>query len=157
MHLFVAGNKFFKNMFDWSLVVPGYAAAPSQGDRSSSSIDDDRLLEDSSLLSRIDQKLGSIFTPATIEAVQESCPFVAARNGIIGFGFGGILGLFMSGMGSPPLDATGATAPVTVRSVLQEMSSKTWSSAKNLGKVAVIFSTTECIIEGVFDTITKLE
>ena len=140
-------------MFDWSRVVPGYPIIQPEHTQPSSS--DNDTPSDDSFFGRMDRKLGAILTPTTMEKVQESCPFVAIRNGIIGFGFGGILGLFISGMGSPPLDAAGVPEKITVRSVLREMASKTWSSAKNLGKVAVLFSTTECIIEGVISVLTK--
>lgn len=143
-------------MFDWSSVIPGlppdFHTTPSNSispSEKSEDATDNSDNNDNSILRRMDRTLGVYLTPGNIEVITESCPFIAIRNGVIGFGFGGLLGLFMSGMGTSALDTSGNPEKITVRSVLKEMSSKTWSSTKNLGKIAVLFSATECIIEGV--------
>jgi import inner membrane translocase subunit TIM22 len=81
----------------------------------------------------------------------------------LGFGFGAFLGLFMASMSGsapeytlqvPPVpNAISANGSSSVRSqakaVLTDMSKKTWSSAKSFGKIAAIYSGSECVIEGV--------
>lgn len=97
-----------------------------------------------SLKDRLNQYLTS---PRTIEKISESCALTTLRNGIVGFGFGGLIGLFLSGIPSSiePLENIPIKGQVKV--ALREMGSKTWSSAKNFGIVSVLFSAFECTIE----------
>ena len=84
--------------------------------------------------------------------------FVAQALGrppLLGFLFGGFLGLFLSGMGPTSYELRTASASVnapltkeSVKSIFKDMGSKTLSSAKNLGKIAALFSIIECVIEG---------
>ena len=66
--------------------------------------------------------------------------------------------MFLSGMGtsSPEmhlLDAHGREKSIPVRQqmklVAQDMGKRTWGSAKSFGKIASIYSASECVIEGV--------
>ena len=45
---------------------------------------------------RLDNYITSKATPTNIEAIRESCPFQLLTHGVIGFGFGAFLGLFMA-------------------------------------------------------------
>jgi import inner membrane translocase subunit TIM22 len=92
------------------------------------------------------------------EEIRESCIFNTVTHGAIGFLFGGALGMFMSGMAtsSPelsmmgtPVEGKSIPASTQVKMVLQDMGKKTWGSAKSFGKIAAIYSASECVIEGV--------
>lgn len=93
------------------------------------------------------------------EAIRESCLFTTVTHGGVGFLFGGALGMFMSGLASssPELSLmqqasdAGTSLPVRtqVRLVLKDMGQKTWSSAKSFGRIAAIYSASECVVEGV--------
>lgn len=94
------------------------------------------------------------------EEIRESCIFNTITHGGIGFVFGGALGMFMSGMAtsSPELSMMASStaaetktipAATQVKMVLQDMGKKTWGSAKSFGKIAAIYSASECVIEGV--------
>ena len=100
-----------------------------------------------SLSSRLNEYLSS---PRTIEKINESCIVTTIRNGIVGFGFGGLIGLFLSGIpssaSSPHLNES-LPLKGQVRAALKDMRIKTWSSAKNFGLVSVLFSAFECGIE----------
>lgn len=113
---------------------------------------------------RLNNYLNSKATPANIEAIRESCPFHLITHGAIGFGFGAFLGLFMASMSAsapeytlqvPPVpnairpNGALSSARLQAKAVLIDMSKKTWSSAKNFGKIAAIYSGSECVIEGV--------
>jgi mitochondrial import inner membrane translocase subunit TIM22 len=76
----------------------------------------------------------------------------------VGFFFGGFLGLFLasfslSGPEQSLLTNQLAGGQVStreqVRLALGDMGKRTWSSAKSFGKIAAIYSGTECVIEGV--------
>lgn len=96
-----------------------------------------------------------------IERLRESCPFHVASHGIMGFGFGGFLGLFLASMSaggtSPearllnPTLAEPVALPVRlqVKQALSDLVKRGWGSAKNFGLIAAIYSGSECIIEGV--------
>lgn len=101
--------------------------------------------------------------PKNIESVRESCPFNVVSHGVMGFAFGGFLGMFLASM------SAGGTSPETqlynsnsnlntvetlplriqIRHALKDMAKRTWSSAKNFGAIAALYSGSECIIEGV--------
>lgn len=102
--------------------------------------------------------------PRNIEKVRESCPFNVLTHGAMGFAFGGFLGMFLASMsagGTSPeaqfMNPTTATVaesiPIRsqVRLALTDMAKRTWSSAKNFGTIAALYSGSECIIEGVSD------
>lgn len=64
--------------------------------------------------------------------------------------------MFLAGMGSgaPELHLTGAntttmTARAQMKAVAQDLAKRTWSSAKSFGKIATIYSASECAIESV--------
>lgn len=99
--------------------------------------------------------------PNNIEKVRESCPFNVVTHGAMGFAFGGFLGMFLASMSaggtSPesqllnPLSATETSIPLRmqVRHALTDMVKRSWSSARNFGTIAALYSGSECIIEGV--------
>lgn len=75
----------------------------------------------------------------------------------MGFVFGGLLGMFLSGMASTgpeahllnPASPLSASIPLRtqVKQVVQEMGSRTWSSAKSFAKIAALFTGFECAVE----------
>lgn len=93
--------------------------------------------------------------PKNIEKISESCTLSTVRNGIVGFGFGGLFGLFVSGISiAPPASSADPTLNFEslpfrkqMRAVFRDMRTKTWSSAKNFGLVSLLFSGFECAIE----------
>lgn len=99
--------------------------------------------------------------PRNIEKVRESCPFSVITHGAMGFAFGGFLGMFLASMsagGTSPesqlLNPTVTSAEaipirIQVRHALTDMVKRSWSSAKNFGTIAALYSGSECIIEGV--------
>jgi import inner membrane translocase subunit TIM22 len=102
--------------------------------------------------------------PRNIEAAREACPTHVLMHGTMGFAFGGFLGMFLASMsggagapearllsGSSGLASDISTLPIKtqMRMALSDMAVRSWSSAKNFGKIAAIFSGAECIIEGV--------
>lgn len=96
-----------------------------------------------------------------IERLRDSCPFHVASHGAMGFAFGGFLGLFLASMSaagtSPearllnPTLAEPVAMPVRlqVKHALTDLVKRSWSSAKNFGMIAAIYSGSECVIEGV--------
>ncbi|KAF1346007.1 putative mitochondrial import inner membrane translocase subunit [Delphinella strobiligena] len=90
-----------------------------------------------------------------MQAAMESCFAKTAISGVMGFGLGGMFGLFMSSMRydtpmSSPDSAAITKFPVReqIRQGFKEMGKASWSSAKNFGLVGAIFAGTECCIEG---------
>ncbi|KAI4186393.1 MAG: hypothetical protein L6R41_003511 [Letrouitia leprolyta] len=83
----------------------------------------------------------------------DSCVAKTAISGVMGFALGGAFGLFMSSMSyDTPLSAQGqqmASLPLReqLRRGFRDMGSRSYSSAKNFGKVGAIFAGTECCIE----------
>ncbi len=65
--------------------------------------------------------------------------------------------MFLAGMGgstAPEMNllncsSTALTARQQLKAVAIEMGQRTWSSAKSFGKIATIYSASECAIEGV--------
>lgn len=106
--------------------------------------------------------------PKNIEKVRESCPFNVVTHGAMGFAFGGFLGMFLASMNaggtSPeaqlmnPTVTPAETIPIRmqVRHALTDMMKRSWSSAKNFGTIAALYSGSECIIEGVNDVKLKI-
>ena len=99
--------------------------------------------------------------PRNIEKVRESCPFNVVTHGVMGFAFGGFLGMFLASMSaggtSPeaqllnPIASAAESIPIRiqVRYALADLVKRSWSSAKNFGIIASLYSGSECIIEGV--------
>ncbi len=99
--------------------------------------------------------------PKNIEKVRESCPFNVVLHSAMGFAFGGMIGMFLASMsagGTSPeaqlLNPTARTVDsiplrLQVRHALTDMFKRSWSSAKNFGTIAALYSGSECIIEGV--------
>ena len=100
--------------------------------------------------------------PRNIEELRESCPFHVALHGTMGFGFGAMLGMFMASMsagGTSPearLLSGAATDGIAalpmrmqVKMAMGDLVKRSWSSAKNFGLIAAIYSGSECVIEGV--------
>lgn len=105
--------------------------------------------------------------PRNIEKVRESCPFNVVTHGAMGFAFGGFLGMFLASMSAggtspeaqflnPTTSAASESVPIRlqVRHALTDMAKRTWSSAKNFGTIAALYSGSECIIEGVSEAFT---
>jgi len=106
----------------------------------------------------------------------ESCPGKTAVSGVMGFALGGAFGLFMASVRPPPLSHSPCLHPLTSELQMQydtplatnpnaaaitslplrqqlkqgfrDLGSRSFSSAKNFGKVGAIFAGTECCVEG---------
>ncbi|KAL2810961.1 Tim17/Tim22/Tim23/Pmp24 family-domain-containing protein [Aspergillus granulosus] len=84
----------------------------------------------------------------------ESCPIKTVISGTMGFGLGGIFGLFMASMSYDssftPQGKAIADLPwrQQVRTGFKDMGARSWSSAKNFGIVGALYSGTECCVEG---------
>lgn len=92
-----------------------------------------------------------------MQSAFESCPAKTVISGTMGFGLGGLFGLFMSSMrydtplGSGVPGATSITElPLRqqLKAGFKDMGRSSWSSAKNFGLVGGIFAGVECTIEG---------
>ncbi|CAD0020879.1 unnamed protein product [Aureobasidium pullulans] len=74
-----------------------------------------------------------------MQQAMESCPAKTAMSGVMGFGLGGLFGLFMSSMryDAPMTAGTDAITKLPVKDQLRqgfkEMGKASWSSAKNFG------------------------
>ncbi|KAJ1512291.1 Mitochondrial import inner membrane translocase subunit tim22, partial [Coelomomyces lativittatus] len=85
---------------------------------------------------------------AAAQTFFESCPFKAISSGVVGFGMGGLFGMFMGS-----IDFTSSSELVSrplreqVVKGYKEMFQRAFSSAKGFGMVASIYSGTECLIE----------
>lgn len=89
----------------------------------------------------------------------ESCPVKLGISGTMGFGLGGVFGLFMASMRyDTPL---GAGMPGGVGTQIKDvpmreqikigfkdMGRSAWGSAKNFGYIGAVYSGSECVIEG---------
>lgn len=88
----------------------------------------------------------------------ESCPAKTVIAGTMGFGLGGMFGIFMSSMrydtpmssGLPGGVGTISNLPVReqLRLGFKDMGRSAYSSAKNFGYIGAIFAGSECCIEG---------
>jgi import inner membrane translocase subunit TIM22 len=99
--------------------------------------------------------------PRNVESIRESCPFNVVTHGAMGFAFGGFLGMFLASMSaggtSPESQLLNPSKVLTeaiplrlqVRHALTDLIKKSWSSAKNFGTIAALYSGSECIVEGV--------
>lgn len=89
----------------------------------------------------------------------EACPTKAVIAGTMGFGLGGLFGLFMASMRyDTPLSAgmPGGVGTqikeIPMRQQIamgfKDMGRSSWSSAKNFGYIGAIFAGSECVVEG---------
>ena len=97
-----------------------------------------------------------------MQSAMESCPAKTAIAGTMGFGLGGLFGLFMSsmrydtpmsaglpgGVGAPNVDINSLPMREQLRRGFKDMGKASWSSAKNFGYIGAVFAGTECVIEG---------
>ncbi|KAA8574258.1 hypothetical protein EYC84_005757 [Monilinia fructicola] len=91
-----------------------------------------------------------------MQMIMESCPGKTVVSGVMGFALGGAFGLFMASMQyDTPIHTSTAAAEITslpmreqLKRGLKDMGSRSYSSAKNFGKVGAIFAGTECCVEG---------
>ena len=93
-----------------------------------------------------------------MQAAMESCPSKLVISGVMGFGLGGMFGIFMSSMRyDTPLSAglpggVGTTSTLSTREQLRagfkDMGRSAYSSAKNFGYIGAIYAGSECAIEG---------
>ncbi|KAK0727331.1 mitochondrial inner membrane translocase subunit Tim17/Tim22/Tim23/peroxisomal protein PMP24 [Lasiosphaeria miniovina] len=87
----------------------------------------------------------------------ESCYVKTAMSGVAGFGLGGLFGMFMASMAydTPYHTAGAAVSPISsmpwrqqLSTGFRDMGKRSYSTAKNFGKVGALFSGVECGIEG---------
>jgi import inner membrane translocase subunit TIM22 len=93
-----------------------------------------------------------------MQAAMESCPVKTVIAGGMGFGLGGMFGIFMSSMRyDTPLSSglpggVGTISDLPVREQLRlgfkDMGRSAFSSAKNFGYIGALFAGSECVIEG---------
>jgi mitochondrial import inner membrane translocase subunit TIM22 len=93
-----------------------------------------------------------------MKSAMESCPTKTALAGGMGFGLGGMFGLFMASMRYDTPMSTGMPGGVgtvsdlpwreQLRSGFKDMGRSAFSSAKNFGYIGAIFAGSECVIEG---------
>ncbi|KAK3196015.1 Mitochondrial import inner membrane translocase subunit tim22 [Lecanicillium sp. MT-2017a] len=96
-----------------------------------------------------------------MQAAMESCLGKSVMSGVMGFGMGGLFGMFMASMsydtpyGSPMMTGASGQTPITSLPLKQQlkvgfkdMGTRSYSMAKNFGKVGALFSGIECGIEG---------
>ncbi|RDA92380.1 hypothetical protein CP533_4422 [Ophiocordyceps camponoti-saundersi (nom. inval.)] len=106
-------------------------------------------------------QLGASQDPSVraVQAAMESCIGKSVMSGVMGFGMGGLFGMFMASMsydtpfGSPVTNAAGQNlSDMPLRQQLKvgfkDMGSRSLSMAKNFGKVGALFAGIECGIEG---------
>jgi len=85
--------------------------------------------------------------PAHPERMMENCAFKSAFGGVAGFGFGFVLGIFFASTAVDPLVDTGASTMQQVKDGFKGMYRHGMSSAKNFGKISIVFAGVECVIE----------
>lgn len=93
-----------------------------------------------------------------MQAAMEACPTKTIIAGGMGFGLGGLFGVFMASMrydtpmstGMPGGVGTISDLPVReqLRLGFKDMGRSAFSSAKNFGYIGAIFAGSECVIEG---------
>ncbi|KAI1007951.1 hypothetical protein K3495_g284 [Podosphaera aphanis] len=88
----------------------------------------------------------------SMQIIMESCPAKTVMSGVMGFGLGGVFGLFMASMqyDTPLHNSPVPSKPLReqLKAGFKDMGTRSFSSAKNFGKVGAIFAGTECCIEG---------
>ncbi|SMQ53544.1 unnamed protein product [Zymoseptoria tritici ST99CH_3D7] len=94
-----------------------------------------------------------------MQSGMESCPVKMALAGGMGFGLGGLFGLFMASMryDTPMSSAIPGSAAAEIEKIpmrqqikagFKDMGKSSWSSAKNFGYIGGVYSGSECVIEG---------
>ncbi|KAI5461432.1 Tim17/Tim22/Tim23/Pmp24 family-domain-containing protein [Mariannaea sp. PMI_226] len=95
-----------------------------------------------------------------VQAAMESCYGKTVMSGVMGFGMGGVFGMFMASMAydTPFHTAGGPGSTATPVSSLplkqqlkigfKDMGTRSYSMAKNFGKVGALYSGIECGVEG---------
>ncbi|KAI1080662.1 mitochondrial inner membrane translocase subunit Tim17/Tim22/Tim23/peroxisomal protein PMP24 [Whalleya microplaca] len=91
-----------------------------------------------------------------LNAMMESCFGKAALSGVMGFGMGGLFGMFMASMsydtpftpGANPQPISSLPLRQQLRVGFKDMGSRSYSTAKNFGLVGLMFAGIECGIEG---------
>lgn len=94
-----------------------------------------------------------------MQSAMESCPAKTVLAGTMGFGLGGVFGLFMSSMRYDTPLSSGLPGGVgsqikdipmreQLKAGFKDMGKASWSSAKNFGYIGAIFAGSECVIEG---------
>ncbi|RYP60699.1 hypothetical protein DL769_008003 [Monosporascus sp. CRB-8-3] len=98
-----------------------------------------------------------------LNQMMESCFGKSVVSGVMGFGMGGLFGMFMASMSydTPFHGAAGAPGSAgaansiaslpmrqQLRLGLKDMGARSWSTARNFGMVGLMFSGIECGIEG---------
>lgn len=93
-----------------------------------------------------------------MKAAMESCPAKLAISGVMGFGLGGMFGIFMASMRyDTPMSSglpggVGTISDLPMRQQLKlgfkDMGRSAYSTAKNFGYIGAVFAGTECAIEG---------
>ncbi|KAH6893279.1 Tim17/Tim22/Tim23/Pmp24 family-domain-containing protein [Thelonectria olida] len=94
-----------------------------------------------------------------VQAAMESCFGKSVMSGVMGFGMGGLFGMFMASMSydTPFHTASPGAAATPISSLplkqqlkigFKDMGTRSWSMAKNFGKVGALYSGIECGIEG---------
>lgn len=89
----------------------------------------------------------------------ELCPAKMAISGVMGFGLGGIFGLFMASMRYDTPLGSGLPGGVgtqiqsipmreQIKAGFKDMGKSAWGSAKNFGYIGAVYSGSECAIEG---------
>lgn len=94
-----------------------------------------------------------------LQQAMESCLGKSVMSGVMGFGMGGLFGMFMASMSyDTPFGSTttpGQQNPITAMPLRQQlkvgfkdMGTRSFSMARNFGKVGALFSGIECGVEG---------
>ncbi|KAH8652511.1 mitochondrial import inner membrane translocase subunit tim22-like protein [Xylariales sp. PMI_506] len=95
-----------------------------------------------------------------LNALMESCFGKTAMSGVMGFGMGGLFGMFMASMsydtpyhvpgatGGPPKELASLPLRQQLATGFKDMGTRSYGMAKNFGKVGALFSGIECGIEG---------
>ncbi|KAI1262100.1 Tim17/Tim22/Tim23/Pmp24 family-domain-containing protein [Xylariaceae sp. FL1019] len=95
-----------------------------------------------------------------MNAMMESCFGKSAISGVMGFGMGGLFGMFMASMsydtpyhtagapGGPPKPLAELPMREQIKVGFKDIGTRSYSTAKNFGKVGLMFSGIECGIEG---------
>ncbi|KAL2915386.1 Mitochondrial import inner membrane translocase subunit tim22 [Polyrhizophydium stewartii] len=80
--------------------------------------------------------------------VAESCPGRTVASGVIGFGAGAAIGVFMSSVEwNINDDFLRLSTREQMRQTLRDMGSRTYSSAKSFAVIGAVFASSECVIE----------
>jgi len=92
-----------------------------------------------------------------MKAAMESCAGKTVMSGVMGFGMGGLFGMFMASMsydtpygspGTPGNSLQGLPLRQQLKLGFKDMGTRSYSMARNFGKVGALFSGIECGIEG---------